>query len=91
MLLGGIFGPAYPLRWWMPRLGIIPTICIGAVAYISIYPTPIPVDYDPNVHGNPGRGDLAAMLVWGLVFPFVYLLAAVPVSLGYVIWRRRKQ
>ncbi|WP_056692549.1 hypothetical protein [Sphingobium sp. Leaf26] len=90
MLLGRIFSPAYSWRWWISRLGIIPVLCFGAAAYISAHPTPISMDYDPNFHGNPGRGDLAAMLVWGLVFPIIYLLAAVPVSLAYIIWRRRK-
>jgi hypothetical protein len=90
MLLAGFFGPAYPLRWWILRLGLIPMLCFGAAAYIVVYPTPIPTNYDPNVHGNPGRSDFAAMLVWGFAFPSAYLLVAVPVSLAYAIWRRRK-
>ncbi|WP_311269079.1 hypothetical protein [Sphingobium sp. WCS2017Hpa-17] len=87
-LLSAIFDERFPLRWWLLRLGLLPIIFFAFAVYVSSFPTPIPDNYDPNIHGNPGRADFAAILAWGLLAPVTYLIIALPTSTGYAIWRR---
>lgn len=87
-LLNAIFGERFPLRWWLFRLGLLPIIFFVLAVYVSSFPTPVPDNYDPSIHGNPGRVDFAAILAWGLLAPAIYLIIALPISIGYAIWRR---
>lgn len=90
-LLRAVFGSAFPLRWWLLRLGALPLLFFVFAIYILSFPTPIPADYDPHVHGNPGRMDYVAVLFWRIVAPVAYLVFAFPISLGYAIWRNCKR
>jgi hypothetical protein len=87
-LLSTIFGERFPLQWWLIRLGLVPIIFLSLALYVLSFPTPVPENYNPNIHGNPGRGDFAAILAWGLLAPIVYLTIALPTSIAYAIWRR---
>ncbi len=89
LLLGSIFGPAYRARWWLGWLGLIPFISWSLATFILATPVDLPPDYDPAIHGNPGRVDFVATVFLGLVVPVFYLLIALPVTLGYVLIRRR--
>jgi hypothetical protein len=90
VLLHAVFGEHCSARWWLMRLGVAPVILFLIAAYILTFPTPVPDNYDPRIHGNPGRLDFMATLVWGVVLPVVYLLLATPVSIGWAIWRRHR-
>lgn len=90
LLLRSLFGETFPLRWWLLRLGLLPLIFFVFASYILLSPTPLPPDYDPDVHGNPGRMDFIAAMFWGAAAPFAYLVIALPVSIGYAIWRKRR-
>ncbi len=89
LLMGGIFGPAYPARWWLLRVGLVPFLCWLLAAYLMATPAEIPLDYDPDVHGNPGRADFVATVFFGLMVPALYTMIALPVTLGPVLIRRR--
>ena len=88
-ILGAAYGPRFPLRWWLLRLGLVPAICFGLVGYLYLTPSPLPLDYDPAIHGNPGRWDFLAAMAYGFVLPLAWLAIALPASLAYAIWRRR--
>ena len=88
--LGAMFGARFPTRWWLLRLGLIPLICFILALYVMINPTPVAADWNPMKGANPGRLDFAAIMAWGFVLPAAYLIGALPLSLGYALWRRRK-
>jgi hypothetical protein len=88
-LLGRLFDEQFPSRWWLIRLGLIPLICLGLACYVMATPTPIPDNYDPAIHENGGRLDFLAIMVWGLVFPMMYVAVAFLASLAYALWKRR--
>jgi hypothetical protein len=88
--LGAMFGPAYPARWWLFRTALLPFLCWLLACYIMVTPAEVPLDYDPAVHGNPGRADFVAILFFGLVVPVFYTLVALPISLGHVLFARRR-
>lgn len=88
--LGAVFGQRFPPRWWMIRLAIVPAASVALSVYVMVTRTPVPVDYDPSIHGNPGRMDFAAIMIYGFALPAIYLIAAFPVALTYAIWMRRK-
>ncbi len=86
---GAILGKPFAARWWLLRLGLVPLVCFILAGSIMAFPTEVPANYDPEIHGNPGRLDFGAMVVWGLVAPIAYLLVALPISLAYALWNRR--
>lgn len=88
--LGAIFGPAYPARWWLLRTALLPFLGWLLACYIMATPAAVPLDYDPAVHGNPGRADFVAILFFGLVVPGFYTLVTLPVCLGHVLIARRR-
>ncbi|AKM10838.1 hypothetical protein AB433_14070 [Croceicoccus naphthovorans] len=69
----------------------MPLIFLGAACYVMATPTPIPENYDPDIHENGGRLDFLAIMIWGLVLPTIYVAIAFPVSLAYAFWKRRGQ
>lgn len=89
LLLGRAFQGRFPTRWWLFRLGLVPFIFLGLACYVMVTPTPIPGNYDPDIHGNAGRMDFLAIMAWGLVLPTIYSAVAFPVSIAYAFWRRR--
>lgn len=89
LLLGRLFDARFPPRWWLLRLGLVPLICLGLACYVMATPTPIPDNYDPAIHGNGGRLDFLAIMVWGLALPTIYVAVAFPASLAYALWKRR--
>lgn len=89
LLLGKAFRARFPTHWWLLRLGFAPLIFLSFACYVMATPTPIPYDYDPDIHGNTGRMDFLAIMVWGLVLPTIYVSVALPVSIAYALWKRR--
>lgn len=89
LLLGKGFKERFPTRWWLLRLGLAPLIFLSLACYIIAAPTPIPYDYDENIHGDSGRMDFLAIMVFGLVLPTIYVAVAFPVSVAYALWKQR--
>ena len=89
LLLGRAFQARFPTRWWLLRLGLAPLFFLSFACYVMATPTPMPYDYDPDVHGDPGRMDFLAIMAWGLVLPIIYIAVAFPVSIAYALWMRR--
>jgi len=89
LLLGKAFKERFPTRWWLLRLGLAPLIFLSLACYIMATPTPIPYDYDENMHGDSGRMDFLAIMAFGLVLPTVYVAVVFPVSVAYALWKRR--
>lgn len=89
LLLGKAFNERFPTRWWLVRLGLAPLIFLSLAGYIMATPAPIPLDYDESIHGDSGRMDYLAIMVFGLVLPTIYVAAAFPVSVAYALWKRR--
>ena len=88
LILGRTFATRFPTRWWLLRLALVPVVSFAFAGYVMATPTPLPLDYDPAIHGNPGRLDFAAIVAYGLALPLAYLAIALPLSLGYAIWKR---
>lgn len=89
MLLGSMFDARFPSRWWLLRLGLVPLISLALACYLIAAPTPIPDNFDPLTHENTGRMDWLAIMAWGVVLPTIYIAAALPMCVGYALWKRR--
>ena len=89
LLLGNAFRARFSTRWWLLRLGLAPLIFLSFACYVMATPTPIPYDYNENIHGDSGRMDFLTIMVFGLVLPTLYVAVAFPVSVAYALWKRR--
>jgi hypothetical protein len=89
LVLGRAFQSRFPARWWLLRLGLVPLIFLGLACYVMVTPTPIPDNYDPDIHGDSGRLDFLAIMVWGFVLPTIYVAISFPVSIGYALLKRQ--
>ncbi|MEQ1551882.1 hypothetical protein [Sphingorhabdus sp.] len=90
LIFGRVFGSRFPAKWWFWRLLAAPAIGFFLSLYIILTPAELAPNYDPMIHGNPGRLDFAAIVIYGLALPVLYLLAVLPSCLAYVIWQGRK-
>lgn len=89
-LVAGRFGhDRYTFLWWFWRLGLLPMISAGFAVYIYLVPRSVPVDYDPTIHGNPGRLDFLAMLFYGIGVPIAYTILILPFLIAWV-WQKSK-
>ena len=90
LVRGATFAARFPTRWWLWRLAFVPAVCFGLAGYVMAMPAPLPLDYHPAIHGNPGRLDFIAIVIYGLALPLAYLAIALPLSLGYAFWKRAR-
>ncbi len=88
LVIGRFFRARFPARWWLLRLGLLPLIGLVFAIYILATPTPIPPNYDGMLHTNTGRQDFAAIMIYGVLLPTVYVAVALPACVVYALWKR---
>ena len=88
-LFGKIFETVLPYRWWALRLGMIPMLCFGLAAFLTLNPPDTALNNSSITSPNAGRAQFFSVFFFGLFLPSAYLFVMTPILLIYAVCRHR--
>ncbi|WP_370030372.1 hypothetical protein [Qipengyuania mesophila] len=91
LVAAAVSAPPRKFRWWFLRVGLVPLIGSALAFYLIAVQPDVPLDYDELRDPDIARLNFMAAFIYGFVVPGIYLVLALPIAAGWVLWKRRGQ
>ncbi|WP_417616128.1 hypothetical protein [Parasphingorhabdus sp.] len=78
------------LKWWLVRVGLLPTVSVICAFYVMLTTEPVPLGYLEGRDPDTGFVDFVAISLFGVIAPL--LIIAISITFfGLVAWKKTRK